>query len=266
MFYFEIHKFFTYISIMNKMHYNSKTIKGVTHYLYTTHIDFKRAYPEYEIIKTWRKGNEGDWVSTDDGGVVQILKKGLIADKNGNKKPYIRTICGTFLTESNSVMENVVAENIYTFSGTNEYKRFIKKEDVSSREVLFARYLASGENAVSAYKRAYSTKNDQYAKARSTQLLKTKRIQAMISEEVKKVLDEEGVSPNYIISKYKQISDIGENDATTLRALDSLAKISGLFETKENVKEQLTVWQGFTPEQLEHIKQEKLLGHAEKDK
>lgn len=244
----------------------SKTIKGVTHNLYTTHIDFKTAYPMYGTIKQWRKGNEGDWVSTDDNGVVQILKKGILKDKSGKDSPYIRTICGTFLTESNSVMSNDVAENIYTFSRTNEYRRFIKKEDVSSREVLFARYLAKGENAISAYKRAYSTENDSYAKARSTQLLKTKRIQSMISEEVKKVLDEEGVSPNYIIQKYKQISDIGENDATTLRALDSLAKISGLFETKENVKEQLTVWQGFTPEQLEHIKQEKLLGHAEKEK
>lgn len=251
---------------MDKGNYNSKTIKGVTHYLYTTHIDFKRAYPEYETIKQWRKGNEGDWVYTDDGGIVQILKKGILKDKNGKDSEYIRTICGTFLTESNSVMENEVAENIYTFSRTNEYRRFIKKEDVSSREVLFARYLATGENAISAYKRAYSTENDSYAKSRSTQLLKTKRIQAMISEEVKKVLDEEGVSPNYIISKYKQISDVGENDATTLRALDSLAKISGLFETKENVKEQLTVWQGFTPEQLEHIKQEKLLAHGEKEK
>ena len=85
-------------------------------------------------------------------------------------------------------------------------------------------------------------------------------------EDLKKVLDEEGVSPNYIISRYKQISDIGENDAVTLRALDSLAKISGLFNTEDKKQEQLTVWTGFTPEQIEAIKQEKLVAVGENEK
>ena len=197
---------------------------------------------------------------------MQILKKGYIKDKKGSKKPYIRTICGTFSVESNQKMYGKVAENIYTFSGTNEYQKFIKRQDVNSREVLFAKYIASGTDAVSAYKQAYSPKSESYAKTRSSQLLKTQRMQEMISEETKKVLEDEGVSPNYIISRYKQISDIGENDAVTLRALDSLAKISGLFNTEDKTTEQLTVWTGFTPEQLSAIKQEKLVGQIEKEK
>ena len=245
---------------------NSKTIKGVTHYLYSTEIDFKRAYPGYETLNHWREGNNEEWVLTDDGGVVQILKRGVIKDKKGGKKPYIRTICGTFLTESKDEMRNEIAENIYTFARTNEYKRFIKKEEVSSREVLFARYIANGNNAISAYKLAYSTDNESYARSRSTQLLKTKRMQNMISEETKKVLEEEGVSANYLIQRYKQIADISENDGYVLKSLDSLAKISGLFDTQEKSKEELTVWTGFTPEQLAAIKQEKLIAHGEKEK
>jgi len=249
---------------MKDLYIDSKTIKGITHFLYSIQ-NFKTAFPESDIVlNNWRKGNEGEWVLTDDNCVVQILKKGYIRDKKEKKIPYIRTICGTFSLESKDLMKGIIAENIYTFARTNEYNRFVKKEGVSSREVLFAKYIAKGENAISAYTRAYSTDNETYAKSRSTQLLKTKRIQEMISEEVKKVLDEEGVSPNYIISRYKQISDIGENDAVTLRALDSLAKISGLFNTEDKKQEQLTVWTGFTPEQLEAIKQEKLVAVGEK--
>ena len=243
---------------------DSKTIKGITHYLYSAQ-EFRNAYPEYGQLKHWSEGKEGKWVKTDDGGVVQILKKGTIKDKKMNKKPYIRTICGSFLQKSNKKMSSIIAENIYTFSGTNEYLKFKKREGVNSREVLFAQYIARGSDTLSSYKSAYTTTNDEYAKVRSSQLLKTKRIQEMISEETKKVLDDEGVSANYIIQRYKQISDLGENDAVTLRALDSLAKISGLFNTEDKRTEQLTVWQGFTPEQLEAIKEQKVLATGEKD-
>ena len=251
---------------MDELYIDSKVIKGIAHFLYSTQ-NFKRAFPENDIVlNNWRNGNEGEWVFTDDNCIVQILKRGYITDKKGNKNPYIRTICGTFSVKGNNDMEGKIAENIYTFSRTNEYKRFIKKEGVTSREVLFAQYIAKGGDAISSYKQAYTTDNESYARSRSTQLLKTKRMQEMISEETKKVLDDEGVSPNYIISRYKQISDIGENDAVTLRALDSLAKISGLFNTEDKRTEQLTVWTGFSPEQLEAIKQEKLVAVGEKGK
>ena len=52
---------------------------------------------------------------------------------------------------------------------------------------------------------------------------------------------------------FKDIADISERDSDKLRSLEMLAKISGLFNT-DNSKEQLTVWTGFTPEQLESIK------------
>ena len=87
----------------------------------------------------------------------------------------------------------------------------------------------------------------------------------MISEETRKVLDEEGVSDNYLIRRYKRIADVSENDGYVLRSLDSLSKMSGLFNVDEKKTEQLTVWTGFTPEQLEAIKQEKLVAIGEKE-
>ena len=30
--------------------------------------------PTMNIVFDWRKGNEGDWVMADDGGVIQLLK------------------------------------------------------------------------------------------------------------------------------------------------------------------------------------------------
>ena len=90
----------------------------------------------------------------------------------------------------------------------------------------------------------------------------------MVKEEIKEILNSEGVTPEYIIQKYKDIADISDRDTDRLRSLDALAKMSGLFDT-EKKQEQLTVWAGFTPEQLEAIKSEKseqnVLAHAEKE-
>jgi hypothetical protein len=128
--------------------------------------------------------------------------------------------------------------------------------------LLFARYVALGEDAVSSYIKTYKTENKEYAKSRSTQLLKTERVQKMVKEEVKQILEDEGVSANYIIQRFKQVADIADNDGYVLRSLESLAKIAGLFDTGSE-KQQLTVWGGFSPEQLKSVKNEKLLAHGE---
>ena len=52
----------------------SKVIKGVRHYIYDTREEFREKYPVTPLVKDWRKGREGDWVLSDDGRIVQLLK------------------------------------------------------------------------------------------------------------------------------------------------------------------------------------------------
>ena len=77
----------------------------------------------------------------------------------------------------------------------------------------------------------------------------------------------EGVTPEFIIRLYKDIADISERDSDRLRSLDALSKIAGLFDT-EKKQEQLTVWTGFTDEQMEALQsgqKAKLVAHGEKE-
>ena len=123
---------------------------------------------------------------------------------------------------------------------------------------MFARYITDGYDSVTAYKKAYPNANsDDYIQRECSKLLKKENIQKMVKEEIREILDEEGVTPKYIIQSYKQVCDIADRDTDRLRSLDSLSKISGLFDTQEKKTEELTVWAGFSPEQLEAIKDEK---------
>ena len=237
-----------------------KDIKDNRHYLYDNLEEFKALVPNIAVVKNWRESNEGDWVLTDDEFICQILKKSIIS-----KKTCIRTLCGTYNIDSKYEMlgENGIADNIYSFSGKHSFD----SEKVSGKQQLFAQYVAVGDNAVNAYKKANpEAKSESYIKQRTSSLLKTESLQKMISKERQEVLASEGVTTEWIIGKYKTIVDVSDKDSDCLRALESLTKIAGLFDTQDTKSEQLTVWAGFSPEQLEALNgNKKLIAHAEKE-
>ena len=249
-----------------------KEIKNTKHYLYDTKEEFTISYPDGVIRHNWRHGEEGEWVFTDDGFVCQILRKSKIKDK-GRSVTCIRTVCGTFLAKDRKkemLGENGIAENIYTFSGTNMSQKDFNERDRNSRELLFAKYVAGGLGALESYKKAYpDSRSTNYIKERTDKLLKTETIRKMIDKQIEEILNEEGVTPNWLIERYKTIADLAESDTAKLRSLDSLSKIAGLFDLGEKKSEQVTIWAGFSPEQLEEVKKHgkpELIAHAEKDK
>tara|TARA_R100001530_G_scaffold90850_2_gene63125 strand:- start:304 stop:1068 length:765 start_codon:yes stop_codon:yes gene_type:complete len=247
-----------------------KEIKNTKHYLYDTLEEFMISYPDSVVRHNWRHGEEGEWVFTDDGFVCQILRKSKIKDKN-RSVACVRTVCGTYLQKDKKkemLGENGIAENIYTFSGTNVSQKDFNERSRNSRELLFAKYVASGLGVVEAYQRAYpDARSSNYIKARTDKLLKTETIRNMIDKQIEEILNEEGVTPNWLIERYKTIADLAESDTAKLRSLDSLSKISGLFDTGEKKSEEVTIWAGFKPEQLEEVKKHgetELIAHAEK--
>ena len=250
-----------------------KRIKGQEHALYDNMKEFMAFNPMSKPTGDWRRGKEGDWVYTDDLHVCQILRIFFVTvPSTGKKQKCIRTVCGSCVVgQANLKMigERGVAENIYTFSSTYDTIKEVREKKTSSKKLLFAQYVAAGMDLSKAYSIVYPrAKDSQYIKTAANKLLQQKKVQQMVKEEIKDILNAEGVSPEYIIRLYKDIADISERDTDRLRSLDALAKISGLFDT-EKKQEQLTVWSGFSPEQLEAIKNDqndiKVLAHAEKE-
>ena len=250
-----------------------KKIKGIKHYLYESIEEFNVFLPDCVVSAEWRNGLEGEWIYTDDMFICQVLKRTKLAHP-GYKKPrtLIRTVCGSFIAEQKThqmLGDEGIAQNIYTFSGTNASKESFNERDRTAKEILFGKYVARGCNPVDAYKRVYpDAKDDKYIKRRTNSLIKTRTIDKMLDERINELLKGKGASNDYIIERYKAIADSAESDTAKLKALDSLAKISGLFDLKEKRSEQVTIWAGFTPEQLEEVKKHgkpELITHATRE-
>ena len=249
-----------------------KEVKGKKHYLYDSVQEFRIHHPDEVINNNWRSGKDGDWVLTDDNNVCQILKSYPLK-VNMSKKitKCVRTVLGTFRVDNLNAKllgEDGIAENIYTFSRTYKAFKDYKKAGLKPKEFVFARYVAEGMEITQAYKKVFKkSKSSEYIASSAKQLMKKEEVQTMVKEEIKKVLQEEGITPDWILAKYKDIAEVADKDSDKLRSLESLSKISGLFDT-ETKQEQLTVWSGFTDEQMEALKdgsKTELIAHKEKE-
>jgi hypothetical protein len=212
----------------------------------------------------WREAPEGSYAKTDDGQILRILKKSKFKDG----KEYIRTILGSHKISDKALIGGKPPKNIYSFAKNkfcNEQR--MDREEPNSKEVVFAKYVAHGMPPEDAYMRVFPTNNRDYAKNVSNALFKTERIRTLISEEAKAMLDKVGIDEEYLLNNTKHIIDNdGGRDSDRLRAIEMLMKIAGMFPNDKKT-ESLTVFQGFTQDQLKQLGDAdvKMLGHAEKD-
>ena len=186
-----------------------------------------------DYIYNWRKGAIGDWVLTDDGCIVQILREGTMKKPYGTDREqrYIGTCTGTFLVSRATKLDTSRRVNIYSLGGNIERNQRIEdRENLSSREREFVQY-------------------------------KTTRIKTAMKEELKPVLEELGINESSILKNINSIAMASEKDETKLKALFKLADIMDLEDKNKTQVTQLTgaVFQGFSKDKLEEAERPKEL-------
>ena len=228
-------------------------IKGEPHKVYEKDDEIPK---EFNVRENWRNAKIGDWVKADDGNVVQILRAGEMLNKGRYLQKYVGTCTGTYLCTKKGKMDTQRRKNIYSFGGDKTHYDSIKeRKDITNQEAIFAKLIALIVPPIEAYKQAFNTEKEQYAKVRSGVLLKTERIRRAVSEELDKVFDELDISLRYLIKKAKDEVDDDES-----RAGDRLTALKMLWEAKGVVKKEKTtqvtgaVFSGFEPNKIEEVK------------
>ena len=248
-----------------------QTIKGVPHYVYDTYEEFKENCPSEEIHDDWRTGNEGDWVWSDDGRIVQLLKVSKSVNHPGDRKNYkyangwVRTIVGSFLNRHTVKMDTDFSQhpNRYTFSKTikDTNKRVKERTKVTNKEKMFATNIVVGMGAVKAYQKAYSEMSKDKAGKKAAILLKQERVMKEIEKSVLDVAKTLGIDHEYILSKLKHLADYSEDDNIILQSTKELGKIVGT--SSNNVKQIETgivgMFQGFGTDDIQIAERKKEL-------
>jgi hypothetical protein len=148
---------------------------------------------------------------------------------------------------------------MHTFAkdGESPTVRRKKRKKANEKEFLFASYVAKGDDVVKAYMNAFPSNNEQYSEQQAKMLLKTKRVQNLIREEIDKHLQEAEITPKYLLEEMRNIIDKPDSsDRDRLSALSTLIKISGMLDTNKTT-ETVALFQGFSKEQLNAIQESK---------
>ena len=156
------------------------TVKDRSHTVYESEDELPDGT---EFLDNWREGDIGDWVLTDDGCIIQILRTGMFARPTKKVKAlkYVGTCTGTFICKDAYKMDCDKRENIYNISGKSPYTQTIERKEVTYKERVFAAFIAEGMERTEAYLRAFDTKNRSHAHAQAGLLLKQERVRTVMN-------------------------------------------------------------------------------------
>jgi len=232
---------------------------------HTVFDDLDEVPSNVEIVSDWRSGQIGDWVKADDACYIQILRKGkMVVPKGRNKvREYVGTCTGTFPVTSKAKMDTSRRLNIYSFGGNKSSADVLLDRTVLSKhEHLFVVYIVSGLSPQEAYMKAFPTVNPGYAKQKSAQLVKTKRVTTAMKEELKPILQEIGIDEKAILENINNIALTSEKDETRLKALFKLSDIMDLEDKSKTTVTQVSgaLFQGFADKHLLEAERPKELG------
>ena len=120
----------------------------------------------------------------------------------------------------------------------------------------------SGYAPQDAYIKAFPTNSPGYAKQRSAQLVKTKRIMTAMKEELKPILQEIGIDEKAILENINNIALTSQKDETRLKALFKLSDIMDLEDKSKTTVTQVSgaLFQGFADKHLMEAERPKEIG------
>ena len=229
---------------------------------HTVYDDLKEVPSGIQVIENWRNGDVGSWVKSDDGCVIQVLRRGTMARMNGTRD-YIGTCTGTFICMSSVDMDTQPRLNRYSFGGYDTHEQtVISRNNLTTNEKLFVQYLASGLQPQEAYMKAFHTKNPSYERMKSVQLVKSERVMTAMKEELIPIMEKLGISEEQVLSGIKHEAETADKPDTRLKALFKLSDILDLEDKNVAKVQQVTgvAFQGFSGDELETAERKKISG------
>ena len=228
-------------------------VKGIKHTVYEVE---REVPPHVNIISNWRKGNIGDWVLADDKSIIQILRKGNMLRKNG-ERTYIGTCTGTFIVSDDTYMDTEKRTNIYSFGGGSTPEQVVaNRRNMTANEELFVLYTSQGLSLEDAYVKAFPTNNKQYARMKAVNLVKTERVKTAVKEELKPILEELSIDERMVLEGIRVEAQTAEKSDTRLKALFKLSDILDLEDKNATRVQQVTgiAFQGLTNDMIDGAK------------
>lgn len=213
-----------------------QTIKGVKHYNFRDVIEFKEFFGNNcpVLVENWHDGRQGDWVLSDDGGVVQLLKYSSKISHPGDRPNYsyaiawVRTVVGTFLIGTNRkrfTMDTDWSKHLsrYTFSGTNKNEPQMqrKRTELTYKEKMFVFAVLYGNTSdvYDVYSKIFKRTSKIYIGRQCRNLLSQERIMDELKKGVEEAAYDLKLDHKWVLKNLKDIAECSAEDKDRIAAI-----------------------------------------------
>jgi hypothetical protein len=218
-----------------------------------------------KIIDDWKAAEIGDWVTADDGSIMEVLRKGKMGRTKGKDRIRynIGTCTGTYPCVEGAKFSSEKMDNIYSFGGKFSIDYILDRDKLTKKEEVFVSFLSTGMPMQEAYLKAFPTNDEGYALSAAKILTSTERVKTAMKKELEPVMEELGITPEYVLGTIKIMADDAERDETRLKALMKLSDILDLEDKTSTKVTQISgaIFKGFSDKQLEDTKRPLLEVH-----
>jgi len=199
--------------------------KGVIHYVFDNEHDFNKWFKGNPppIRKKWRDGEVGDWVWSDDGRIVEILRR---SQPRAKKYHFILTIVGTFTTNPKSYMDTDFSkhESRHSLSGksTKQWGRHVNSHKLTRAEVVFVAALVASGKPYESFRAAFpKAKSEDYIYQKLVYLLGQDRIMNEIRKSVAESAEKVGLNLEWIFTMLKELGEKAKNEHVRLQSVQT---------------------------------------------
>lgn len=212
----------------------SYKIGKTTHHVY----ELDDEIPEHiHPIADWRECKKHDWVTADDGCVIQVLRYGSMKRSKGKVRTrnYIGTCTGTFEIRENAKMDTSRRVNIWAFGGNILPEERLKiRENCTPNEIVFVKKIMAGTPISKASLESFPTTNPGYAQVAGARLVATNRVGEEMKKELAPLMEKLGITDEFILQKYlEELSALDAKPADRLKVLDTFKKLRTMDDTAQ---------------------------------
>lgn len=250
----------------------TQKIKNIEHIVFDNVDEFQVYFKDKRggipaLNLDWREAKEGDWVQADDGGVVQILKRGNMTNMSDpNQKHYtgyIRTVVGTFPIYRKAKMDTelIPGRDRYSFGGTpRDVRRELEAQrtKLTGKESEWVFRVLAGHGPEDSAMEVYGV-NITNARRKVKELVKKKPVMQAMVQNADEVARKLGISYEYIMQSLMNLAESSESDNVRFQALKELAEHIGLKNNgKSKVSDDRGMLAPVSPSEIDDLEMERI--------
>jgi len=252
---------------------NYRIIKKAKHYVFESKEEFESFFLAHDgvvppLVTDWHKGKDGDWVLTDDGGVTEIINVKTYRKANNTVITFVYTTVGAFIRKGNRrdkypyFMDSDISAHPKRTSLMSAIDHGIVKV-LSTKDKAFIFQMIAGVDPIRAVMNCYNVKSPLH---KLKKLMNSEKVVDAMRNEVKKIAKKAGYDDAYVLKGLAKLYEKAKSEHIKLDAIVKLGEIIGTIETENSTQSGLgvaAVFQGFNPDRLSGVNDNKLLGEED---